>query len=86
MMSKRYLAFNDIKVVNINKWSIKCSLISIIVSVVLYIIPYLMYKMGIISDGTFTLFILVIVVFSSLGIIVFCNFQNGLFITNNVIN
>lgn len=86
MMSKRYLAFNDIKVVNINKWSIKCSLISIIVSVVLYIIPYLMYKMGIISDGTFTLFILVIVVFSCLGIIVFCNFQNGLFITNNVIN
>lgn len=85
-MSKRYLAFNDIKVVNINKWSIKCSLISIIVSVVLYIIPYLMYKMGIISDGTFTLFILVIVVFSCLGIIVFCNFQNGLFITNNVIN
>lgn len=85
-MSKRYLAFNDIKVVNINKWSIKCSLISIIVSVLLYIIPYLMYKMGIINDGTFCLFILVIVVFSCVGIIMYCNFQNGLFITNNAIN
>ena len=86
MISKRYSEFSDIKVVNINKWSIKCSLISIIVSVLLYIIPYLMYKMGIISDATFYLFILVIVIFSCLGIIIYCNFQNGLFITNNVIN
>lgn len=86
MISKRYSEFSDIKVVNINKWSIKCSLISIIVSVLLYIIPYLMYKMLIISDVTFYLFILVIVVFSCLGIIIYCNFQNGLFITNNVIN
>ena len=86
MISKRYSEFNDIKVININKWSIKCSLISIIVSVLLYIIPYLMYKIGLINDATFYLFILVIVIFSCLGIIIYCNFQNGLFITNNVIN
>ena len=86
MISKRYLAFNDIKVVNINKWSVECSLIGIMVSVLLYIFPYFMYKMGIISDKTLILFILVIVVFSCLGVIVYCNFQNGLFITNNEIN
>lgn len=85
MLQKRYTAFNDIKYININKWSVKCSLISIILSVLFYIFPYLMYKMRLISDTTLMLFVFVIVVFSCLGIIVFCNFQNGLFITNNKI-
>jgi len=85
MISDRYTAFNDIKYININKWSVKCSLISVIVSILLYIFPYMMYKMNIINDGTLILFILVIVVFSCLGIIMYCNFQNGLFITNNAI-
>ena len=79
-------AFNDnMTYININKWSMLCSLIGLFVALLLYICPYLLHKGGVITGYTFSLFVLVIFVFALLAMLMYCNYPNAVFITNNAI-
>jgi hypothetical protein len=81
----RYKIFNNVKYFNVNKWTIQCSLIGFASVLVLYFVPYLLYKIKIIAVRTFLYLIIVLVIYGVLGMILFCNYQNGMFLLNNKI-
>lgn len=79
-------SFNDNMIyININKWSISCSLIGLFIAFIFYLFPYFLYKSGVITRYTFFLFVLVIFIFALLSMLMYCNYPNALFITNNAI-
>ena len=71
--------------INFNRYSILCTTISVIIVILIYLIPYFLFKQNIIREGLFIFIVTLIVIISIILIYLICNYQNSFFISNNKI-
>jgi hypothetical protein len=71
--------------VNVNRYSIACTTVAIIIAILIYLIPYFLFKQNIITEGIFIFIVLIIIFTSIILIYLICNYENSLFISNNLI-
>ena len=71
----------NLKYLYLNSWSVKCSLIGIIFTILIMIFPFILFKTKIISETGFIIVFLSIFFISIALMIRGCNYNNSYFIT-----
>ena len=69
--------------INFNRYSVLCTGIAVIIVILIYLIPYFLFKQNIISEGIFIFTVVLIVIISIILIYLICNYENSFFISNN---
>ena len=69
--------------INFNRYSILCTTISVIIVILIYLIPYFLFKQNIIREGIFIFIVTLIVIMAIILIYLICNYENSFFISNN---
>lgn len=69
--------------INFNRYSILCTTIAVIIVILIYLIPYFLFKQKIIREGIFIFIVILIVIIAIILIYLICNYENSFFISNN---
>ena len=69
--------------INFNRYSILCTIISVIIVILIYLIPYFLFKQNIIREGIFIFIVTLIIIIAIVLIYLICNYENSFFISNN---
>lgn len=69
--------------INFNRYSVLCTGIAVVIVILIYLIPYFLFKQNIIREGIFIFIVTLIVIISIILIYLICNYENSFFISNN---
>ena len=75
------LSTTNLRFMYINSWSIKCSIIGIIFTLLIMICPYIFFKNNLITENSFIIIFFSIFFISIALMIINCNYNNSFFIT-----
>ena len=76
----------NLRYMYLNSWSIKCSIIGIIFTLLIMIGPYIFYKNNLINENAFIIIFFSIFFISVALMIINCNYNNSFFITRKKLN
>lgn len=76
----------NLRYMYLNNWSIKCSIIGIIFTLLIMIGPYIFYKNNLINENAFIIIFFSIFFISVALMIINCNYNNSFFITRKKLN
>lgn len=68
---------------NFNKYSIICTFVAVFISLLIYFIPYYLFKLNLIKEGIFIFIVCIIILISIILIYIICNYENGFALSRN---
>jgi len=71
--------------INFNRYTIACTSISVVIAILIYLIPHVLFKQNIITENSFIFIVVLMIITCIILIYLICNYENSLFISNNLI-